>query len=926
MLDSVATDFTGTDLWASLLWITDALPLEAFARFVLVEVVRVDLDKLLKTVSTFDLFHIWTLVALASSMPATLTVFISGRNMLTSWAGSKIALLFDAWSWEGWGVSDPGWDTKLEDTDVWLALPDIIGFVSEVGTVDTWTDWYKFVVPLTLVNGADAVKENITTVVLVSSEDWFVVFWTSLDSWAFSFWDTDALLHVAWAVDVSSLVTEAVAVVLKSNLLSTTAGSWEGLWTLAVATVGASLVDAAASIDGRVLGAESLLFTWNWVVAWLSGAVHSWYVVLKLALAELALGTWIRMPFVSNSVLDVVIDTESVGGWTDTCGVRVAVGGDVVNADLVVAAFVTSWWRKAKSVTAFLFAWVSKGELSTAAAGSSTALVEHLVTTGENKLAVVVTVLGNVGVWILVGSAIVDAWLVRLAWAVGTAAWAVWMLEDIVRLAGLAHWWLFQAELWSADTLLLLAIEVTGGIKSINVVGVGGLEAWGEARVSAHWSVAGNWHLWHWSWVSVDAHWWSLWALPSIAASAFTVVVLTVGLGDKDWITVLADWSGIADISDVGADNGTVVTAATGLAAVSDNWVGRDDLLPDLVGLVGDAFVFALEATVTCVREAAALVGAGVELATLADARWWSHVWAWSWGWALISLATSDFGSVLEDFGVDEFTSGFGSWAASAGWVKSNSLLGSDGLASLLLWTLLWDAFVPVTATEWVLEAENLLESGSADEVVGASEVFTGLLGDAVSDLALAWLAHVVVLLPGLSVFVDDAVVLADWGTAALAVGLALALIEVVGSGADMSGSVTGGVAVLTWFLALLWWALALLGWATTGWLVVAINNLAVVSALDSWSWASLADASVAHATVFRTGNVSTGIVFLVFATAWVWVEFWELDGALSLGSHTDALWWIDWKTFGLLAALGNGESVNSLVFGTDWVGVTSIS
>lgn len=610
VLDSFAADFTGTDLWATLLWITDALPLEAFALFVLVEVVRVDLDKLLKTVSTFDFFHIWTLVALASSMPATHTVFIGGRNMLTSWAGSKIALLFDAWSWKGWSVSDPGWDTKLEDTDVWLALPDIIGFVSEVGTVDTWTNWDKFVVPLTLVNGADAVKENITTVVLVSSEDWFVVFWASLDSWAFSFWDTDALLHVAWAVDVSSLVTEAVAVVLKSNLLSTTAGSWEGLWTLAVATVGASLVDAAASIHGRVLGAESLLFTWNWVVAWLSGAVHSWYVVLKLALAELALGTWIRVPFVSDSVLDVVVDTESLGGWTDTGGVRVAVGGDVVNADLVVAAFVTSWWLEAKSVTAFLFAWVSKGELSTAAAGSSTALVEHLVTTGENKLAVVVTVLGNVGVWILVGSAIVDAWLVGLAWAVGTAAWAVWMLEDIVRLAGLAHWWLFEAELWSADTLLLLAIEVTGGVKSINVVSVGGLEAWGEARVSAHWSVAGNWHLWHWSWVSVDAHWWSLWALPSIAASAFTVVVLTVGLGDKDWITVLADWSGIADISDVGADNRTVVTAATGLAAVSDNWVGGDDLLPDLVGLVGDAFVFALEATVTCVREAAALVGA----------------------------------------------------------------------------------------------------------------------------------------------------------------------------------------------------------------------------------------------------------------------------------------------------------------------------
>lgn len=274
---------------------------------------------------------------------------------------------------------------------------------------------------------------------------------------------------------------------------------------------------------------------------------------------------------------------------------------------------------------------------------------------------------------------------------------------------------------------------------------------------------------------------------------------------------------------------------------------------------------------------------------------------------------------------MDEFTSGFGSWAASAGWVKSNTLLGSDGLASLLLWTLLWDTLVPVTAAEWVLEAENLLESGSADEVVGASEVFTGLLGDAVSDLALAWLAHVVVLLPGLSVFVDDAVVLADWGTAALAVGLALALIEVVGGGADMSGSVTGGVAVLAWFLALLWWALALLGWATTGWLVVAINNLTVVSALNSWGWASLADASVTHATVFRTGNVSTGIVFLVFATTWVWVEFWELDGALSPGRHTDALWWIDWKTFGLLAALGNGESVNSLVFGTDWVGVTSI-
>jgi hypothetical protein len=717
---------------------------------------------------------------------------------------------------------------------------------------------------------------------------WAVSYW-----WTFDFWDAYALVGEAWAVNRTAIISVTIAVKFLDNLLGTSTEYWKSKWAVTVATVFTSRVSTSAGIDRGGLSAKALNLAVDWIIADLSNALNDSFDLitdgLELTLAKFAFSTWIGIPFLTNYVLSVLIDALFENfGWTDTSRVRVAVVGDFVNTYLIPAVFSTSWWSKAKSVTAVNFAWVTISKLTFAAASLGVALVNLGISTRKDKAIVFVeAILLGKSTLFLVSFTVVETWLVLLTLAVSVAAWAMWVRVDIVRFARFAHWWFIEAEFWEASTLSDLALKVTRLIKRINVVSMSGFTVGSVASVGTCWSITDYWCLWHWGWVSVYASRRRWWTRPDVTASASVSIDETISFYSNESFAVSTSWLSFTYVSFVSADNTAVVSAATSLATVSDNWVDRDDLIPEFIGFVSDTFIRALVAAITSISHASTRIGMSLESTSLSKASWWVDKWAWSWSWTLVSFAACNFSTILKNDRVDKVTGWLSLWSAFASWLKLNSKTGSNTDALFVSWAFRVDAFVSITTAKWVNVAKLLNFTITADKVVGTSEVFAALGGNAFYDFADAWLADISVLVPSVGIFVDDTVAFANWFASTGAVDLASTSVEIVGRFAYIAFLSTRDGAVFTdWAW---WWTIARESWAAADWLWSTVDNVTLVSALNGWNWAFwLTDTFMLHATLIRSLNVSAIVKLLVKGTAsWGWVELWV--GSDTLGKGLEA-------------------------------------
>lgn len=540
---------------------------------------------------TIDRDHWWTLGTLTSSLPAALVLVIVGLDKATLaidffFTRFQVLRILDTWGWESWGMFYPSWDARLKETDVWLTLEWIGGIVSEVFTFIAGTKWYDFIVPLA---SLDTVDQYITTVVLVSAVDCLSAVRTGTWIWAYV---ADALVLVAQCSTSLSvfIFTDTRSVKFGNKLLVATALNWKMSWTITLAfAILTSPVNTSTGVDRGMFDTESLGGAIYWFIwAWNNITIRVRFsFVIAEALAEFALSTWIDIPFLSNSVLGILPDTLVFAIITDTRRVGVAVIVDVINADIKVTVIWAARFDKTEVGTAGSRGGITISELTAATTELGSIIIDVLPSTGsDNIIALIETVIDQGQLTssdLSVDFTIVDAWF-GLAFRVSLTAWTMWVSVDLVRFSWLTHWWFFETEFFSAYTSLFFTASVTPGICSVSVVGMGDIGLLRlETSMSADLSITVYWRLWHWSWVSVLALALVILALPLIAAIADTVIDQTVTLLNEHSFATTTSWLLLANVSRIGTGNAAVVTAAAGLATVTDNWVGRDDLIPELV-------------------------------------------------------------------------------------------------------------------------------------------------------------------------------------------------------------------------------------------------------------------------------------------------------------------------------------------------------